>query len=151
VKRLAALVCTALAAALIASTAAQAATTTTTVPFSTVITACNGDPIQLSGSLLFVSTTTTNSAGGFTSSTHAQPQGVSGTDLVTGTRYLGTGLTRDLLVVTAGGTITATDINRFHIQATGGAESYEVSETVHITFNANGTVTAFVDNFSPAC
>jgi hypothetical protein len=148
-KKLIALAC--VAAALTLATTARAATTTTALPFSTTISACNGHPIQLKGSLLFTSTLTTNSAGALVVATHAQPQGISGTDLVTGTKYLGTGLTRDLLVLAPNGTITATDINRFHIQATAGAESYDVSATVHITFNATGVATAFVDNVSATC
>jgi hypothetical protein len=42
-------------------------------------------------------------------------------------------------------------VNRFHIQATTGAQSFIVSEVFHITVNPNGDVTAFVDNFSSTC
>jgi hypothetical protein len=92
-----------------------------------------------------------DAAGGITFSSHTQPQGVSGVDLQTGTKYVGTGLTRDLSVFTPRGTATFTLINRFHIQATTGADSFDVSETLHVTQLADGSVTAFVDNFSPAC
>jgi hypothetical protein len=44
-----------------------------------------------------------------------------------------------------------TYVNRFHLQATAGAQSLDVSETFHITALADGTVTAFVDNFSGPC
>jgi hypothetical protein len=103
------------------------------------------------GQLLTVFTATANPAGGFVFSTHTQPQGIRGVDLQTGTAYLGTGLTRDLIFLSASGTSTFTFINRFHIQATAGEQSFDVSETLHITALADGTVTAFVDNFSAAC
>src|SRR5439155_2733739 len=126
-------------------------TTTATAPFQADVTACNGDTIRLSGQLLGVFTATANAAGGVVFSTHIQPQGVSGVDLQTGTAYRGTGLTRDQIVVGPSGVTTITLVNRFHIQATAGAESFDVSETLHITDQADGTVTAFVDKFSAPC
>jgi hypothetical protein len=142
---------TAAVAALLLPAGAQAAATTLATPFQADITACNGDTIHLSGQLLTVFTATANPAGGFVFSTHTQPQGIRGVDLQTGTAYLGTGLTRDLIVLSPSGTSTFTFINRFHIQATAGEQSFDVSETLHITALADGTITAFVDNFSAPC
>jgi hypothetical protein len=139
------------AAAFALPAAAQAATITSTTPFEADVTACNGDTIHLSGQLLSVISVTFDAAGGAMFSSHFQPQGISGVDLQTGTKYLGTGLTRDISVFAASGTTTITSINRFHIQATAGADSFDVSETFHVTFLADGSVTAFVDNFSRAC
>jgi hypothetical protein len=142
---------TAVLAALVLPAVAQAAATTLTTPFQADITACNGDTIHLSGQLLTVFTATANAAGGFVLSTHTQPQGIRGVDTQTGTAYIGTGLTRDLTVFSPSGVTTLTLINRFHIQATAGAQSFDVSEIVHFTAFADGTVTAFVDNFSAPC
>jgi hypothetical protein len=141
----------AVAATLVLPAAAQAATTTFTTPFQADVTACNGDTIRLSGQLLGVVTATANPAGGVVFSTHFQPQGIRGMDIQTGTAYLGTGLTLDLAVVSPSGVTSFTYVNRFHVQATAGAESFDISETVHITRLADGTVTAFVDNFSAPC
>jgi hypothetical protein len=139
-------------AALVLPAAAQAAATTLTTPVQADIKACDGDTIRLSGQLLTVLTATANPAGGIVFSTHFQPQGLRGVNLQTGTAYLGTGLTLDVIVVgPAAGAITFTFVNRFHIQATAGAESFDVSETMHITELADGSITAFVDNFSAAC
>jgi hypothetical protein len=82
---------------------------------------------------------------------HFQPQGVTGVDLVTGTVFHATGLTRDLIVNSPAGGSTGTFVNRFHIQATRGAESYIVSELFHVTVTPDGTVTVFFDNFSSTC
>jgi len=138
-------------AALAMPLAAQASATTEKVPFDANVTACNGDVIHISGTLLSIFTETTTPSGGFIVSSHFQPQGIMGVDLTTGTRYVATGLTRDILVTSPSGGSTETFVNRFHIQATSGAESFIVSEVFHITVNANGDVTAFVDNFSSTC
>jgi hypothetical protein len=130
---------------------AQAAATVESVPFEADVLVCNGDVIHLSGTLLIVFTETATPSGGFVFSAHFQPQGLMGVDLVTGTRFIGTGLTRDIVVVSPAGGFTETFVNQFHIQATKGAESFIVSEVFHITANANGEITAFVDNFRATC
>jgi hypothetical protein len=138
-------------AALAMPVATQASATTEKVPFDADVLACNGDVIHISGTLLNIFTVTTTPSGGFVVSSHFQPQGIKGVDLTTGTPYVATGLTRDILVVSPAGGSTETFVNRFHIQATRGAESFIVSEVFHITVNADGDVTAFVDNFSSTC
>ena len=138
--------------ALVTPVSAQAATTTTEkTPFDVDLLICNGDVVHLSGTLLAVFTETTTPAGGFVVSSHFQPQGVSGVDLVTGTRFQATGLTRDILVVSPPGGITETYVNQFHIQATTGEQSFIVSEVFHITIAPNGEITASVDNFRATC
>jgi hypothetical protein len=139
------------AAAFALPAAAQAATITFTTPFQADVQACNGDTIHLDGQLLGTFSATFNSAGGIMFASHTQPQGIAGTDLQTGTKYLGTGVTRDVVTVAPSGTNTISFVNRFHIQATAGADSFDISETFHITTLADGTVTAFVDNFSASC
>ena len=138
-------------AALALPAAAQSSATTAKVPFETDVIACNGDVIHISGTLLSIFTVTTTPSGGFMVSSHFQPQGINGVDLTTGTKYLATGLTRDIFVVSPAGGTTETFVNRFHIQATKGADSFIVSEVFHITVTPNGDVTAFVDNFSSTC
>lgn len=138
-------------AALAAPVAAQASATTEKVPFDADVLACNGDVIHISGTLLSIFTETATPSGGFVVSSHFQPQGIKGVDLTTGTPYAATGLTRDILVVSPKGGSTETFVNQFHIQATRGAESFIVSEVFHVTVNANGDVTASVDNFSSTC
>ena len=141
----------AVTAALSIPAAATAATTTTTIAFQADVAACNGDTIQLDGKLLLTFSATLNGGGGAVFASHTQPQGVSGVDLQTGVKYIGTGLTRDLSVFAPSGTVTLTLINRFHIQATKGEQSFDVSQTLHVTQLADGTITAFVDNFSVSC
>jgi hypothetical protein len=129
----------------------QAAASVEQAPFEADVLACNGDVIHLSGTLLVVFTETATPSGGFVFSAHFQPQNVKGVDLVTGTKFIATGLTREITVLSPPGGFTDTFVNRFHIQATRGAESFIVSEVLHITVNANGDLTAFVDNFRATC
>ena len=131
--------------------ASQASTTTFTAPYENDVMGCDGDMINLTGDVHGVITATLNSGGGAMFATHVQPQGIAGVDLQTGTTYRGTGLTMNRSIFAPSGTTTLTFIDLFHIQATAGAESLDVSVTVHITALADGTVTAFVDNSSASC
>jgi len=130
---------------------AQAATTVQTMTFDTTFALCNGDMIHLNGPLLAVMTETTTPSGGEVSSFQFNPQGVTGIDLVTGTVFHATGLTRDLVVNSPPGGSTETFVNQFRIQATRGAQSYLVTELFHVTVTPNGTVGAFFDNFASTC
>jgi len=137
--------------ALAAPLGAQAGTTVQKQTFDDTFPLCNGDPIHLSGPLLAVISETATPSGGEVLAFHFQPQGVTGVDLVTGTVFHATGLTRDLIVNSPAGGSTETFVNRFHIQATGGAESYIISELFHVTVTPAGKVTVFFDNFSSTC
>jgi hypothetical protein len=145
------LVLVAATVALALPVSAQAAASVEQAPFETDVLACNGDLIHLSGTLLVVFTETATPSGGFVFSAHFQPQNVKGVDLVTGTKFIATGLTREITVLSPPGGFTDTFVNQFHIQATRGEESFIVSEVLHITVNANGDLTAFVDNFRATC
>ena len=123
------LVLLAASVALAVPVSAHAATTVQKITFDTTFPLCNGDLIHV----------------------HVNPQGVTGVDLVTGTVFHATGLTRDLVVNSPPGGSTETFVNRFHIQATGGAQSYLVTELFHITVTPAGTITVFFDNFASTC
>jgi hypothetical protein len=130
---------------------AQASTTVEQIPFDDTFPLCNGDPIHLSGTLLATFTDTATRSGGHVFAFHFQPQGVTGIDEVTGTMFHATGLTRDLVVESPPGGTTETFINLFHIQATGGAESYINTELFHITVTPDGTVRVEIDMTSEPC
>jgi hypothetical protein len=130
---------------------AQAITTVGQIPFETSLLLCSGGVVHLEGHLLVTTTSTATPAGGVVYAIHFQPQGVQGVDVTTGTLYRATGLTRDLVVATPPGGFTETYVNRFHIQATTGAESYIVTELFHITFSPDGTIRVVIDKFSGPC
>jgi hypothetical protein len=133
--------------------AAQAAVTVNTrVPIDLLVTIpCTGDTVELTGPLHILSSFTIN-ANQVSGYDHAQPQGVSGTDLTTGAKYQGTGVTQDQFSLRlVNGQAQFSSVNNFKIIGQGSAANYLVHENTHLTFNANGTVTANVDNFSLSC
>ena len=137
--------------ALAVAVSAQAATTVQQVPFSISVTICNGDTVQLTGTLLITTSTTSTPSGGLIAAVHFQPQGVSGVDTTTGTVFYAVGLTRDVSVSSPPGGFTETFVNQFHIQATGGAQSFLVTDLFHVTVTPDGTVSVSFDNFSSTC
>jgi len=107
-----------------------------------------GEDVELSGTLhdLFHVTFNDNTVH---VKTHDQPQGISGTGLVTGDKYQGTGVTQDEFTVAVAQ--EETFIDNFRIIGQGTGNHLLVHENVHVTVNANGTVTASHDNFSIDC
>lgn len=141
-----------LVAALCVPVAAQAATTVQKIPFQGNVFLCtSGDMVELSGTLLVTSTITATPNGGFLVADHFQPQGVSGIDTTTGTAYHAVGLTRDIFISSPAGGFVETFVNRFHIQATGGAESFVVKEVFHVTVTPDGSVRVIFDKFFSTC
>jgi len=108
-----------------------------------------GELVQLQGPLHILFRTTIDNRGGFHSTFHFQPQGISGTGLTTGDKYQATGETQG----TDNGQVgfESTFVNNFKIIGQGPGNNFLVHENFHYTVNANGTVTAFVDNFSVEC
>ncbi len=110
-----------------------------------------GEVVTLTGNLHVLISVTVN-ANNISLDSHVQPQGISGTGSVTGDKYQGTGITRfSFNADVIGFPFNTTFVNNFRIigQATG--NNFLVHQTFHITVNADGTVTAFVDNFSVDC
>jgi hypothetical protein len=140
-----------LVAALTVPVSAHAGTTVFRDTIDATVVLCNGDPVHLTGPLLVTVTATTSSSGGEIVAIHFQPQGVTGTDLVTGTRFRGTGVTSDVIVTSPLGSITETFVNQFRIQATTGVQSYVVTNLFHVTVTPDGTVRVVVDSFSSSC
>jgi hypothetical protein len=140
-----------LVAAFAVPAGAQATTTTEQFTFDLTQPLCNGHLVHVSGPLLVVMTENQTQSGGELIGMHFQPQGIAGTDLSDGTVFHATGITRDLTVNTPPGGTTETFVNRFHLQATQGAQSFIVSETLHLTVTPDGTLTTFIDNFSATC
>jgi len=108
-----------------------------------------GEFVLLSGPLHILFSTTVDNNGGFKSKYHFQPQGISGTGEISGDHYQATGVTQETIVGRVG--FEDTYVNNFKIVGQGPGNNYMVHENLHITVNPNGTLTAFVDNFSVDC
>lgn len=108
-----------------------------------------GEVVHLSGDLHVLFALTFDGAGGVHVKSHYQPQGLSGEGLTTGVSYHGVGVTQDEYNAKVG--YEETFINNFRIIGQGPGNNYLIHQNFHVTVNANGTVTASVDNFSVEC
>lgn len=108
-----------------------------------------GEIVDLSGTLHVVFDTTLNNSGGFHTKAHFQPQGVTGIGRTSGDKYQATGVTQQNFNGNVGTQFTF--VNNFRIIGQGPGNNFLVHQLVHITVNANGEVTAFVDNSSIEC
>ena len=125
-----------------------------TVPISVVVfvpraDGGSGELVYLGGSLHVLFHIAVDDTGGFHAKTHFQPQGVSGTGLVTGDKYQGTGVTQDQFNGKLGSEVTY--VNNFRIIGQGPDNNLLLHETFHTTVNAKGEVTVVADNFSTEC
>ena len=110
-----------------------------------------GENLDLSGPLhtLISFTINGNNASGYF---HFQPQGISGTGETTGAKYAATGVTQQSFKSSLqNGQSNLTFVNNFRMIGQGPGNNHLVHETMHITINADGTVTVVHDNFSIDC
>lgn len=108
-----------------------------------------GEEVRLAGMLSILTHVTIDARGGYHAKVQLRPQGVRGEGLTTGDRYVGTGVTQEQVNGTVGSQRTFVD--NYRIIGQGNGNNYLVHETHHVTVNANGEVTAEVDNFSVEC
>jgi len=111
----------------------------------------NGELVHLTGDLHVLSAVTDDGAGGFHVKWHFQPQGISGVGEITGDKYQGTGVTQWQLNAKPPFPYEETYVNNFRIIGPGKGNNLLVHQNLHITVNANGEVTAEVDNVKIEC
>ena len=114
---------------------------------------CNGDTVALTGSdHILMSVTISNDGSHFSADAHFQRQGLSGTDLTTGAKYQGTGASQ---VQFSGNFVNSQEQisthDSFQFIGQGSAPNLVFDQDGHLTFNANGDVTADFGNFSISC
>jgi hypothetical protein len=140
----------------LSGTAAAAVTTNESVPINqTVFVPCAnggaGESVTLEGSLHVIMTYTVND-NHVSGRTHFQPQGVMGTGQITGDVYHATGATQDTFSDSLeNGQYAYTYVNNFRIIGQGMDNNLLIHEVVHVTFNAAGVETVWIDHFSSEC
>ena len=100
-----------------------------------------GEIVDLSGPLhtLISFTINGNNVSGYF---HFQPQGISGIGESTGAKYHATGVTAESFKNSLqNGQSNSTFVNNFRIIGQGPGNNYLVHETMHVTINADGTIT----------
>jgi len=108
-----------------------------------------GEFIVLSGYMHELWHTTLDGKGGFHAKMHFNPQGLSGEGLTTSDKYNGTGVTQDHFNAKVGEQYTF--VNNYRMIGQGPGNNFLIHENWHYTVNANGDVTAEVDNYSVVC
>jgi hypothetical protein len=141
------------ASGLLAVTSASATAVTERVPFDFVLApeeGC-GEAIQLSGTLLTEFSFTETSSGNVEIGFHFNPQGITGVGLTSGAAYHATGETLGTTTIRANGGISDTFVNNFKIIGEGSAPNFLETDVIHLTVNANGVVTATVEQSMIRC
>lgn len=136
------------ASALAAPLSAQAATTVSKQTLDLTLP-CHGDLVHLTGTLLGTDTATTTPSGGEVTAYHLTAQGVTATDLVTGTVFRAPGVERDLIVNSPPGGSTETFVQQIRFVSNLGV--FTITDLVHVTVTPDGTVRVSFDNFSATC
>ena len=141
------------ASGLVAVTSASATAVTERVPFDFVLApeeGC-GEAIQVSGTLLTEFSFTETSSGNVEIGFHFSPQGVTGVGLTSGATYHSTGETLGTTTIRTSGGISDTFVNNFKFIGEGSAPNFLETDVIHLTVNANGVVTATVEQSMIRC
>ena len=110
-----------------------------------------GELIFMSGDLHILTHYTLSNSGNYHVKQHFQPQGISGYGEVTGDKYQATGVTQEEFNTNGPLPITDSFVNNFRMIGQGPNNNYQVHQNMHVTINANGVLTSFVDNSSVDC
>jgi len=110
-----------------------------------------GEFVHLTGRLHVIIQVTLSAGRSALLYSHSQPEEVTGVGLTSGAVYHGTGVTKVSQTFGSQFPVTRTFVNSFNLIGPGPNNNFKVHQTIHITINANGTVTAFTDNFSVTC
>lgn len=122
-------------------------------PFDSVaVNDCNGELVQLNGTLKISSQTVFDAHGGYHATFQLVPQNVRGVGLSSGTAYKAVGGQHDSIKISAAfAPFVSTSTSMFNLVSQGGAPNLQVKYTLHTTINANGRLTANVEKFSSKC
>jgi len=122
------------------------------VPFAIFVAIpCSGDTVLLTGDLHVLSTLETDNNGGTHFKNHSQSHGISGIGVPSGAKYRATGVSQSQTNTHSSLASEFTFIDTFSIIGQGKGNNLLFHQTIHVTVNANGDVTATVANISVDC
>lgn len=134
------------------ATASAAVVANVRVPLNTaVVSPCNGDVIAVTGEIHLLASSTSDGAGGFHVKFMDNVSQVTGVGSVSGATYHGVGGDWFIANVSPPFPAEFTQTDVFGLISAGPAPNFVVTDTLHITVNADGTLTANVARFSIAC
>ena len=108
-----------------------------------------GEEVHLTGKINQVFHSTLDGAGGAHVKVHINDQGISGTGLTTGDKYQRTGAINSEINVKVG--TAHTTVDTLNLIGQGNGNNLLIRLMQHITVNANGIVTAELENVSIEC
>ena len=110
-----------------------------------------GEMVVLEGVMHTKFSVTNDGNGGFHVRTSSQPQKLQGVGQITGDKYNGNGITQTNDNVRGPFPSTYTYVNNYNFIGQGKGNNFQVHETVHVTINANGEITADTNNYRSTC
>lgn len=138
----------------LASVSDQAAATFTTnqiFPFGFESTECGNETVVVSGNLHVVAHGTVTSSGHVQAVFHVNPQNIRGFGVTTGAEYLAPGMLQTVTNASGPAPVTETFVNNFELIGLGAAPDFTLHQTVRLTINANGEITAAFDHLTTSC
>jgi hypothetical protein len=116
-----------------------------------VNTPCTGDTITFTGNIHLVIAMTTDASGGFHLHFDNNVSGVTGVGVPSGTTYHGIGGGWFEVNANPPFPVIATETDVFGLISTGSSSNFVVTVTLHMTVNADGSITAQVMRISITC
>ena len=110
-----------------------------------------GEIVVFTGNQHLVFSQTSTANGHLSTMLHWNADDVIGIGQYTGFQYRATGVTQDHVVSNVSLPYTETTTNNYHIIGQGQATNMDLKETVHVTVDANGYVTAWVSDYNFEC
>jgi hypothetical protein len=111
---------------------------------------CSGEDVNVFGTLDIIIQTTTDSRGGLHVAFHLTPR-LTGIGLSTGLEYNAVGPTQAVSFVDGTGLRVTAVVNVVNLISPGSSDNLVITETIHVTVNANGTTVVEFDNVKAAC
>jgi hypothetical protein len=111
---------------------------------------CSGEDVHVFGTLDITIQTTTDSRGGLHVVTHLTPH-LTAVGLSSGLDYNAVGPTQIVSFVDGPGPGVFALVNIINLISPGSSGNLVITEEVHVTINADGTVTVDFDNIKGAC
>ena len=139
------------AAASISDQRASTFTTNEIFPFGFEATECGNETVVVSGNVHVVTHGTVTGSGHVQAVLHVNPQNIRGFGVTTGAEYLAPGMLQTVSNVSGPAPVTETYVNNFELVGLGKAPDFTLHQTVHLTINANGEITAAFDHFTTTC
>jgi hypothetical protein len=110
-----------------------------------------GEIVVFTGNQHLVFSQASTANGHLSMMVHWNADDVIGIGQYTGFQYRATGVTQDHVVSNVTLPYTETTTNNYHIIGQGQATNMDLKETVHVTVDANGDVTAWVTDYNFVC